>query len=106
MFQLPDPQATYPTDVKVRVPNDGAHVDVECSVTFRILPASETARLTLISDQALLKVAIAGWDNILDEDGQPIPCTPENIERVSERPYFASAAVSAYLRRFHPRKNF
>ncbi len=48
----------------------------------------------------------AVWDDILDEDGGNIPCTPENIERVTERPYFASAAAGAYLRRFHPRKNF
>ena len=106
MFQLPDPQAAYPTGVKVRVPADGAHIDAECSVTFRVLPASEASRLMLISDQALLKAAVAGWDGILGEDGEPIPCTPENIGIVAERPYFASAAVNAYLRRFHPRKNF
>ncbi len=106
MFQLADPQATYPTAVTVRVPHGDAHIDAECTVIFRVLPASEASRLSLRSDQALLKEAVAGWDGILDEDGKPIPCTPENIARVSERPYFASAAVGAYLARFHPRKNF
>ena len=106
MFQLADKKATYPTAVTVRVPHGAAHIDAECTVTFRVLPASRASRLSLRSDQALLKEAIAGWEDVLGEDGKPIPCTPENIERVSERPYFASAAVGAYLDRFHPRKNF
>ena len=106
MFRLPKADDTYPTKVTVRQPSGDAHRVVKCTVIFRLLGASEAADLAVQGDHVFLKRAIAGWEDVSDENGDAIPCDDENIARVAQVPYFAAAAVGAYFNRFHPRKNY
>lgn len=106
MFQLRKEGESYPTPIKVRVPNGDKHIDQECTVSFCVLPSTEAVKLTIEGDGKFMAAAITGWEGISDADGKEIPCSPENIAVLAEIPYFSGAVIRAYFDRFYPRKNF
>ncbi len=56
---------------------------------IRAAAAKAAARLKTDLDEALdrklYEHMVAGWEGIVDTDGNPIPATPENVHRVCDR---------------------
>ena len=73
-------------------------------VTFRALPLDEAAGAMDADDagdaarEPLLQRVIVGWDGVEDESGEALPCTPENVTRLTRIGYVGSALTEAYFR--------
>ena len=53
--------------------------------------------------EPLLQRVIVGWDGVEDESGEALPCTPENVTRLTRIGYVGSAlARRARGRRPYP----
>lgn len=55
-----------------------AHLDARRQNPADVVAASWAEKM------ALAQRVIVGWEGILDEAGQPAPCTPENVRRLLE----------------------
>lgn len=70
------------------------------TVTFRALPLDEAAD-AMEGDaprEPLLERVVIGWDGVQDEDGEALPCTPENVRRLCRIGYVGAALTEAYFR--------
>ncbi|MDI3259473.1 MAG: hypothetical protein QJR02_07230 [Sinobacteraceae bacterium] len=87
------PKGSYRTRVTVLVPQDlGKSERCEFTVEFKRLTVSEYRALVADTvtgaaadediDQRLLSAVIIGWDGLLDDAGQPVPFSAENLAAV------------------------
>lgn len=107
MFRLPKPDEVFPTPCTVKCPDGAQTLQAECTLHFVCLPSDEARTLTLRGNVEFLKKALVGWGKeLLDTDGEPMPFTESNRDRMIRVPYFAASAVDAYFERFHLTKNF
>lgn len=107
MFRLPKPDEVFPTAATIRCPQGAETLKAECTLHFVCLPSDEARALTMQGNAQFLKKVLVGWgEELLDEDGEPIPFTEASRDRMIRVPYFAACAVDAYFERFHLTKNF
>ena len=109
MFKLADAGTLYRTEMKVVVPlEDGGTTEAEMVMLLRCLPTVEFAELREKTerDPDILAHIVGGWEGIEDENGDPLPFTKENLNRLTQLPYIAVGIYAAYNERFVPVKNF
>jgi hypothetical protein len=49
------------------------------------------------TDAALLRYALVGWEGVQDPQGNPMPFSEENRDRLLEIPFIAAAIRAAYF---------
>jgi hypothetical protein len=47
-------------------------------------------------DESLLRELIAGWEGVGDEEGNPLPCTQDNLARLAKIPYVRRPIMEAF----------
>ncbi|MCY4548119.1 MAG: hypothetical protein OXC28_07115 [Defluviicoccus sp.] len=71
-------------------------------VTFRALPLDEAAGAMEESGDAprepLMQRVIVAWQGVHDSDGEALPCTPDNVARLTRIGYVGAALTEAYFR--------
>jgi hypothetical protein len=77
--------------------NDGVVQAVNFYLDLVLIPTNEFNALARLGDDALLQQVITGWDDIGDEDGNPLEFNQENLIAASRNGAFARAALSAYV---------
>lgn len=91
--------------VTVEVPANGKHQPHLFTGRFRI-PVDEEAKQVLdeilsgqVDEIALCRRVWIGWQegHVQDEDGSPLPETPDNIEFFIQLPYFRRGLMRAYV---------
>lgn len=88
------------TRVRLSIEIDGAIEEHEFGATFRILPVSRTSEEAMRSDDgqvAFLTDAIAGFDDLVDDDGQPTRFTPQLVAALLDRVEVRPALLKAYF---------
>mgnify|MGYP000037008149 CR=1 FL=1 len=91
------------TRVKLRFEVDGEMQDHEFGVTFRILPMSRSTEEDMRIEArqvTFLTEAIAGFDDLVDDAGQPEPFTPELVSALLDRPEVRTPLIAAYFEAF------
>ena len=95
-------------EVKVPYPRDGGSVEeIPIKVSFRLLPNSE--HLAALQNpfaasgggRSIFDVVadhIVGWEGIGDEDGNPIPWSPEAARRILDFPFMWEAIRDGLVR--------
>ena len=80
------------------------------TVTFEAMPLDEAADAMAADGdpgtesgtdephEPLMQRVIKGWDGVHDADGKPLPCTPENVRRLTRIGYVGAALTEAYFR--------
>lgn len=111
-FKMRDPTKDHIVKWTVRfnLPSENGEVIAHRFIAhFKVLPLSETE--DLITGDAggniltlgrqgnlnLLRAVLVGWDGIGDEDGQPVPFTPEMRDRIIDDASVQSALVTEYF---------
>jgi hypothetical protein len=93
MFKISSISQTYTTPVTVDVPDGkGGSVKHKFAVVFKRLPQDELDELhrrlnreklqegeTLLSDDEVLDQVVTGWQDVLDQNDQPLEFNPENF---------------------------
>ncbi len=69
-------------------------------VKFKMIPQSQFR--TLIKDEksddiAICKASVVGFVGVTDEDKNPIPFSPENLEELLDEPRVATAIATVYI---------
>lgn len=101
---------TFSAPIVMRVPGDNGEVtEVRFEATFRRLTRSENEALQKrlgehdISDAQLLDLVLADWSGLVDDQGLPFVCSPENRAAASEDwQNFDAAIVYGYFEHAYP----
>ncbi len=87
--------------VEVRIPRDGGKTTkATFFCKFRLMEQPDIDELVRDSanDAELLGQVILDWEAVLDEQDQPLPCTPDNIAALTRRVFVRTAMLSAFFR--------
>lgn len=96
MFRLLEKHAPVKWPVTICVPVDGGEVEKhEIVAQFKLVSLKRSAEI--IGDQAFLAEVLVGWEGVHDADGNALPFTDENRERLCDVSYVKPAIVQAYL---------
>lgn len=100
MFKMSD-KTTVKWPVNVEIPQDGGKVLANrFTVEFKLLDQDQIDIVTRETgnDRQFLQQVIHDWpDEVADETGQPLPCTPANIDRLTKIPYVRRALLAAFF---------
>jgi hypothetical protein len=96
MFKL-DQDPTFEWPVKVDVPTGGSHTQHKFSAHFRRLTQEQIKELSSESDEGFLREALAGWDGVVDDDGNAVSFTEANRDRLLQIPEARIALFHAYF---------
>lgn len=84
---------TFVTTATIAVPTDTGPQDETISVRFRVL---DDAALELPTPE-FLKRAILRIDDVLNDDGEPVPSSAELVDQVLSLPFTRLPLVRAYM---------
>ncbi|MGE0256913.1 MAG: hypothetical protein AB7N54_19990 [Alphaproteobacteria bacterium] len=100
MFRFePKPEVLWP--VTIGVPADkGLTTPHTVHVRYRVLPQEEIDEaLRQPDDAAMLAAVVTGWgDDVLDENGVPVPFTAEALKSACRWSYVRVALVDGFFR--------
>ena len=85
--------------VTVLVPVDGGHAEQTLGVTFRVLSSDEAEAHDLSTTagmDAFLRAIVVGLDDVVDDDGHPLPFSDGMRDRVLGPMYVKLAVLRAY----------
>ena len=105
MFRLAPPDQVWSYPVPVSVPAGDGQVAVRTyTARFAMIDAGDVEHL---SEAALIRKALRGWDDIEDADGTALAFSPEALERLLRIHYWRRSTMEAYVRfaRGLPEKN-
>ncbi|WPY94675.1 hypothetical protein T8T21_00690 [Limimaricola variabilis] len=98
MFKIVDrPEFTH--DVPVMVPVDGGYREEKLRTRYRVVPDSEAESLVMSRTEdvkAFLRLAVVGFEDVVDDADQPIPYSDELRERLIGAPHVRLALVRGY----------
>lgn len=86
--------------VKLNIEVDGEQQDHSFTATYQLVPMSETVEAALNTDegqQAFIRKAVVGLDDLVDKDEKPVPFTPELLGALVDRPEVRVALVTGYF---------
>ena len=81
---------TFSRTVKIKVPVDGGFEDQSIKATFRVLSAETIEKAELATGQGstkFLKDVLVKLDDIVGEDGQPVPYSDKLRDQIIQLPY-------------------
>lgn len=84
---------TFVTTATIAVPTDNGPQDETISVRFRVLPDEALELPTL----EFLKRAILRIDDVMSDDGEPVPSSVELIDQIVALPFTRLPLVKAYM---------
>jgi len=83
---------------------DGSRINkVSFSCIYKALPNSEARQVLQgskdgdISDLDIVNRYLVGWEDVLDDDDQPIEYTPENVESAMEVTAYRAAIITGFM---------
>lgn len=88
--------ATYEWPVTVEFPSGGKFEKQSFTAVFKKMPRSAFNELIEQGDDVLIGGIMDGWDEINDDDGNPISFNKKNLQKLFDDPYVLRATVSAY----------
>lgn len=91
------PEFVHP--VPVMVPVDGGHQEENLTTRFRVLDDEALEDYDLNSTaglRAMLNAVVITFEDLLDDDDQPTPCTPDLREHFLNLPYVRIGLYLAY----------
>ena len=92
----------YPFTWTVKVP-DGVVPAFEFRAKFESVPQSRLDEIVkqhpTRSDEAMARAVFKGWveGDLMGEDGQPLPVTPENIDAIIDQSWLRTPIVGGFL---------
>ena len=100
MFKLTkNPQFTHP--VPVMVPADGGgHDEQTLKVRFRVRAVDDLNqhdRMTPEGTEAFLRAIVVRFEDVVGEDGEPIPSSDDLTEQLLALPFVRMAVVQGYF---------
>lgn len=100
MFKLTDKREIW-WPVKIRVPeSDGNTVKYSTHrvrVKFKLLGRQQLESIRTGDMEIDWPEIIVDWDGFADAEGNPLECTPENIEAVTDLVYVSRALMEAFV---------
>jgi hypothetical protein len=97
MFKITkNPEFTH--DVPVLVPCDGGHVEQSLRVRFRAISVDEMNTHSMYGDgqETYLRAVCVRFEDVADDDGQPIPPSEELTTKLLAIPFVRVALIRAY----------
>lgn len=99
MFKITkDPQFTH--TVPVMVPVDGGHEEQTVKVRFRVRQIDDLNqhdRSTAEGTEAFLRSIVVRFEDVVDEDGNPVPSDTALTDQLLAVPYVRMAVVQSYF---------
>ena len=86
----------WPEKVQVALDN-GRTQAYPITLDLKILPTSDYRELAAQGDKALIAEIVQGWSGVCDEAGEPLVCSDEHLDLLSEHVGFSQAVIRAYL---------
>ena len=88
MLKLASWDETYPTSVRVSVPQLEGHAEVECTMRLRCLPTDEFPALVARGDHQVVRRCVSGLDRgaVADPDGNEVVYSPDALKALSNVP--------------------
>lgn len=92
----------YVWPITVKTADDGGkYAEDIFSVRFKRLKKSEIEALfkdgSTLTDDAVARRVVAGFSDVLDNNGNPIEYSPSNFDELLETPNVAAAIVVAFI---------
>ena len=90
---------TFKWPVVVKAPSEtkaGKFDSHEFTAVFKRVPRSVITKMSDEDENTLLKLILAGWEGIEEEDGTPIVFDEEALEEFADDPYWIKAVINAY----------
>lgn len=96
MFKITkNPEFTH--EVPVLVPCDGGHVEQTLKVRFRAIDVDEgNSLLTESGQEAYLRAVCVRFEDVVDEDGTPIPPSDELTSQLLAKSFVRVALFRSY----------
>lgn len=99
MFKIAkDPQFTH--TVPILVPVDGGHEEQTLKVRFRVRTVDDLNqhdRMTAEGTEAFLRSIIVRFEDVVDDDGQPVPSNDALTDQLLAFPFIRMAVVQGYF---------
>lgn len=92
---------TFTRPVEVSIPDGDGHKKESLIATFSALSDSQTEEFNLSDPdgvKAFLRAAIVSLDDLGDDQGNPVPFSPEILENLIGRPYVRISLLRVYTR--------
>jgi hypothetical protein len=97
MFKLQKTNAVW-WPVTINVPADGGTVtEHKIQVKFELIPQDEFDSLAQQGDINLLQRFVKDWQDISNENDEPLPFNDENSALLFKVPYLRSAFIYGYM---------
>jgi hypothetical protein len=99
MFKIVS-SAEFSWPIKVQVPVDGRHAEQVFSARFKKVDRDRLVELQSgdpDAEEAFLSEVVVGWEGVGDEQGNPLPFTPENRRLLLNVPYARTAVIEGYF---------
>jgi len=103
MFKI-NQSPTFTRDVSIQIPDGEGFTEAELKTTFRAMPISEADGFDLSTGTGtldFLKAVVVSFDNLVDDDDNPVPSTPEQISQELDKAYVRLGLVSGYFKGLH-----
>lgn len=84
-------ERTFATTATLMVPGDDGPQRETMTVRFKLIPDYEQ-----LGTMDFLRLAVLNLGDIVDDDGEPVPFTPELLEAVLGEPWARVGLVRAY----------
>jgi len=99
MFKIVEnPEFTH--KVRIMVPTDGGHAEQSFRARFRVVPTDESEAGQLDTDEGLnafLRAAWVGAEELVGDDGSPLPWSDGLRDTLLGLPYVRLALLSTYM---------
>lgn len=98
--RVPAP-SSFKWPVEVPEPADGEFKRSKFIAIFKRVGRAEWAKLTEEKgDTQLLSSVLIGWEDMVEEDGTPIPYSPEQVAEFADDFYWSNAVLGALTSTF------
>jgi hypothetical protein len=88
---------TYKVPVKVEIPNEKGKKDVETiTAIFNRIGLERLNELKDVKHPEVLREVLAGWEGVVDDDGEEVPFTEANRLAMFDIPQAFDALVAAF----------
>lgn len=91
---------TFKWPVEVKEPSEtvaGQFETHEFTAVFNRVARSVITQMVDEDENTLISLILAGWEDIEEETGKPVPFTSKNLSEFADDPYWIKAVINAYI---------